>query len=517
MGEGRFEEMTNFEIRMTKECRMTNDEWHFAAHSAIRHSSFVILFCLLLVCSLGARAADTNSNSLVWHKTADRVDADLHGEPLWPLLEDIAHQTGWHIFVEPGSSRVASTKFQDLPQDDALRMLLGNLNFAFVPQTNGPDFLYVFTTSKGNATRPVGATNAPPRRVANELLVKVKPGTDIDALAKLLGAKITGRNDKLGLYRLLFENADSTAAALASLKGNSDVAAVDYNYIYNTPPVAQPIASSSVPSGAGPISLTLNPPTSGDPCSPIVGMIDTGIQSQSLGNLNQSILPAISVTGDVGSGASVQSVGDPVELFTPKQVAASGGALLPTHGTSMAETILRAVSQASGGSSSVRILPVDVYGASETTTSWNVALGIQAAVDNGATILNLSLGGSSDSSVLDSVIQQALASGVVIFAAAGNTPVNTPTYPAAIPGVNDVTALSQPGQLASYANFSPQVDLALPGASVVYIGSQAFIVQGTSPATAYATGIAAGTKSVNCSVWAQILRSMQAKFPVPQR
>ena len=34
---------------------------------------------------------------------------------------------------------------------------------------------------------------------------------------------------------------------------------------------------------------------------------------------------------------------------------------------------------------------------------------------------------------------------VVIFAAAGNQPVNTPTFPAAIPGVNDVTALGQPG------------------------------------------------------------------------
>jgi hypothetical protein len=478
---------------------------------------FLFLALALLPAVGGARAADTNSNSLVWHQAVNRVDADIHGEPLWPLLEDIAHQTGWHIFVEPGTARNASTKFQDLPQDDALRMLLGNLNFAFVPQTNGPDFLYVFTTRRENATRHVVVTNAAPRRVANELLVKLKPGADIDALAKLLGAKITGRNDKLGLYRLLFENATSTDAALASLKGNSDVAAVDYDNYLDPPPVARPIASSSVPSGAGPISLTLNPPTSGDPCSPIVGMIDTGIQSQSLGNLNQFILPAISVTGDAGSGASVQSIGSPVELFTPKQVAASGGALLPTHGTSMAETILRAVSQASGGSSSVRILPVDVYGTTETTTSWNVALGIQAAVDNGATILNLSLGGSSDSSVLDSVIQQALASGVVIFAAAGNTPVNTPTYPAALPGVNDVTALGQPGQLASYANFSPQVDLALPGASVVYVGSQAFIVQGTSPATAYATGMAAGTKSVNCSPWAQILAAMQTKFPVPQQ
>ena len=110
----------------------------------------IFFLCLALVSGAGAQ-----TNSLVWHKAAGRVDADLHGETLWPLLEDIAHQTGWHIFVEPGSSRTASTKFQDLPPDDALRMLLGNLNFAFVPQTNGPDFLYVFTTSRANATQPV--------------------------------------------------------------------------------------------------------------------------------------------------------------------------------------------------------------------------------------------------------------------------------------------------------------------------------------------------------------------------
>lgn len=158
---------------------------------------------------------------------------------------------------------------------------------------------------------------------------------------------------------------------------------------------------------------------------------------------------------------------------------------------------------------------MDVYGSGESTTSWNVALGIQAAVNHGATILNMSLGGSSDSPVLDSVIQQALTDGIVIFAAAGNTPVNTPTFPAAISGVNDVTALGAPGQLAAYANFSPQVDMALPGASIVYVGNQAYVVQGTSPATAYASGVAAGTKSVNCLTWKEILSAMQTKFPVP--
>jgi hypothetical protein len=446
----------------------------------IRH----MVSCLLLLCSLGARAADTNL--LIWHQAASRVDADIHGEPLWPLLEDIAHQTGWHILVEPGTSRVASTKFKDLPTDDALRMLLGNLNFAFVPQTNGSDFLYVFTTSRENATRHVDATNAPPRRVANELLVKLKPGTDIDALAKLLGAKITGRNDKLGIYRLLFGSADSTDAALGNLKSNSDVAAVDYNYIYDQPPSPQPLANAPV----GPVSLTLNPP--GDSGKLIVGLIDTPVQPLD-GSLNDFLLKQISVAGD--------------SYVTGTD---------PTHGTAMAEAILRAISQSSGGSTSAQILPVNVYSSGESTTSWDVALGIQAAVDNGANVLNLSLGGAGDSSVLDSVIQQAVAAGIPIFAAAGNQPVGTPTYPAADSGVMAVTA-TQGGQIAPYANYGSFVSLALPGGVVIYLGGTAYIEQGTSVSTATATGVAVGNKSVLGWNWPQIEAAMQKKFTVPPK
>jgi hypothetical protein len=184
----------------------------------------------------------------------------------------------------------------------------------------------------------------------------------------------------------------------------------------------------------------------------------------------------------------------------------------------MAYTILEAIAQQSSGGSSVQIQPVDVYGGSENTTSWNVALGIQKAVDSGATVLNLSLGGAGDSSVLDGVIQLALKDNIMIFGAAGNTPVSTPTYPAAIPGVYDVTALAQPGQLASYANFWPGDSMALPGTSFVYYGGQAYGVQGTSSSTAYASGIFAGTLNANSgSTAAQIISAMQAKFPVPKK
>jgi hypothetical protein len=443
-----------------------------------------ILFCVLLASSLGASAAGTNS--LVWHKSADRVDADVRGEALWPLLEQIAEAADWKIFVEPGAEHNASAKFKDLPSGDALKMLLGDLNFALVPQTNAPSLLYVFRTTMQHATKQV-AVAKPAKRIANELLLKVKPGTDIDALAKLIGAKVTGRLDKLGLYRLQFGDAAATDAALGQLQTNNDVAAVDYNYSFDPPPSAVPLANAP----GGPISLTLNPP--GDSGKVVVGLIDMNVQS--LGpQLDKFILPQQSVAGDAPASTDI------------------------THGTAMAYTILSAIAQqAANGGSSVQIQPVDVYGGNPTTTSWYVALGIQKAVDSGANVLNMSLGSSGDNTVLDGVVKLALQDNIVMFGAAGNTPVSTPTYPGAIPGVYDVTALSQPGQLAPYANFWTGDSMALPGSSVVYFGNQAYGVQGTSTSTAYASGVYAGTISTTSSGSSQVLGAMQMKFAVPKK
>jgi thermitase len=453
-----------------------------------------VLLVLALVggWALLGRAAGTNL--LVWQADRNQVSADIRGESLWPLLEDIAHQTGWHIFVEPGAAHEASVKFRNLTAGDALQKLLGDLNYAFVPQTNGPQELYVFSTTIQHATQQVAAKTARPapvkRHVANQLMVHLKSGANIDAIAKAHGAKVISRNDKLGIYLLEFSDASTTDSALTSLQTDPQVASVDYNYQFDPPVTPQQLASTG---GTGPVSLTLDSNNSSDPCNPVVGLIDTGVQS--LGSsLDPFVMKSVNVTGD----------------------STSLSATTPTHGTAMAQTILRAVSQQSS-SSSVRILPVNVYGSSETTTSWNVALGVQAAVDGGATVLNMSLAGTTDGAVLDDIIQQALAKGVVIFAAAGNEPVTTPNYPAAIPGVNAVTALSSSGQLASYADYGSFVDMALPGSSVVYLGNQAWVVQGTSSATAYASGVAAGTKASGCASWSDIESAMLKKFTVPQQ
>jgi hypothetical protein len=428
----------------------------------LRWSWFAIVLHVIAHLLIGQSCV---ADSLAWNTNSNRVSADVKSLKLPKLLEQVATETGWLVFVEPGTTHNASAKFKDLQTGEALRLLLGDLNFALVPQTNSGPRLFVFRTSQGNATqliRPdgLGKSTKPAGAIPNELIVRIKPGANIDEIARLLGAKVVGRLDGLNAYRLQFADEAAADAAYEKLKANSDVDSIEYNVAFDPPVTPQALDHAPV----GPVSLKLAPSSDGDPCVPVIGMIDTKMQSSGP-DLDAFILKQLSVAGEASvSGTS------------------------PTHATSMYQTMLRAISQASGGSSSAKFVVVDAYGASETTTSWNVALGVQAAVNNGANILNLSLGSASESAVLTDVIKQAIAKGIPVFAAAGNQPVKTPTYPAADLGVIAVTA-TQGSQLAPYANSGSFVDLALPGASVVYFGGQAYVVQGTSPATAYATGV----------------------------
>ena len=74
------------------------------------------------------------------------MDADIRGWELFSLLERIAGETGWQIFLDPEASHTASVKFKNLPSGQALRQLLGNLNYALVPEINDVLHLYVFRT-----------------------------------------------------------------------------------------------------------------------------------------------------------------------------------------------------------------------------------------------------------------------------------------------------------------------------------------------------------------------------------
>ncbi len=439
------------------------------------------LICLLIFAVVSLQAADT----LIWR--ANQVDADIQSLPLENVLEQIARDSGWRVYLEPGTTRDVSTKFKKLPPGKALGLLLGDLNFALVPQTNRASRLFVFRTSRENATKLVHpAAPAAPKHVPNELIVTLKPGMKIDDLARALGAKVIGHIDGINAYQLQFKDEASAEAARQLLSNNSDVASVDYNYVVDPPPSAVGLAAASIPD----VKLKLTPPGSNGRV--IVGLVDTAVQP--LGNdLNGFLLKQISVAGDVSSDATE-----------------------PTHGTAMAETILRAIAAVSGNSSSVQILPVDVYGPNPTTTMFDVANGITQAINNGANPINLSLGSTGDSQFLKDLISQAAQKGITFFAAAGNDGSSEIFYPAAYPNVNAVTA-GYHNQLASYANYGPYVTFMAPGTSVIYLNNAAFAVSGTSVSTAYMSGLASGLadyKKFSVSTAVSTIRNMST-FKLP--
>lgn len=416
-------------------------------------------------------AAGTRSpGRLEWRTAENRVSAQIDSWSLDRLLETIAAKTRWQVFVDPEARHQVNAKFSELAPGEALRRLLGPLNYVLVPASGmtGTPRLYVFRNSRGAATQRVQAPSeagSRGRRLEDELILRLKPGAkgNLDELAARLGAKVVGRSDELGAYRLKFDSAEAAEAARRQLAGEDGAPGVEANYLIERP---DPAAAELAVASAG---LSLKPKAASPGDGVVVAVVDTGVQGAAAG-IQDFLLPEVEIAGKATASAD--------EL---------------AHGTSMASTLLHTLSRLAEGeeSTTVRVLPVNVYGDRPDATSFDVALGINAAIRSGASIVNLSLGGAEPEPFVRDLIQAGREQGVVFLAAAGNAPVTTPTFPAAYPEVIAVTALNRQGDIASYANYGEFVDVAAPGASYVTFQGQGYVVVGTSPATASASAMAA--------------------------
>ena len=177
---------------------------------------------------------------------------------------------------------------------------------------------------------------------------------------------------------------------------------------------------------------------------------------------------------------------------------------LEGHGTAVAGVIAAAGGNGIGivgGAPNARIMPVRVLDAEGNGNDLTVARGIRWAVDHGAEVLNLSLGGPDASRVLASAIAYAVRRGRIVVAAAGNDPSarlrGESVYPAALPGVVGVGATDDAGRLASFSSTGPWVDVVAPGVNVrsVGLGGGTVVESGTSlaaPVVAAAVALTRG-------------------------
>jgi hypothetical protein len=142
--------------------------------------------------------------------------------------------------------------------------------------------------------------------------------------------------------------------------------------------------------------------------------------------------------------------------------------------------------------------PNDVRG---TGSAADIAAGIRWAVDHGARVLNLSLGGTVDTQVERDAIAYAIAHGVVVVAAMGNGFLqgNATSFPAAYPDVIAVGAIDQSDHRANFSQTGPHIDVAAPGVGVLStVWNNGFATfQGTSMASPHVAGVAALIISCN--------------------
>ena len=149
-------------------------------------------------------------------------------------------------------------------------------------------------------------------------------------------------------------------------------------------------------------------------------------------------------------------------------------------------------------------MPVKVLDSRNLGTWMDVSQGILFAVDNGADIINLSLGSPRQSQTVAAALDYAEANGVLVVAAAGNLGSDEPFYPAAFETVLAVNATDDDDMLWPLSNTGPNVDLSAPGHVIYstyhdldnYFDGYGFM-SGTSMAAPHVAGVAGLLLSVN--------------------
>ncbi|MHB9021955.1 MAG: S8 family serine peptidase [Halothiobacillus sp.] len=332
---------------------------------------------------------------------------------------------------------------------------------------------------------PAGITPSP-SQVPGQVLIRYNNALSAQNQQPVIAA-MASRVEPMGhsgysLIRLK-PGLDSVASAMATLRALPGVAAVQPNYIYhataltNDPQIGQQWALKNTGQTIANASYSTN--------NPGIPNDDIGIEAAWQ---HQSDCSAVTV-----------AVIDEGINYTQQDLAANmwnGGSAYPyhgydfidndnnpypntgdeQHGTHVAGIIGAAGNNGIEGSGVCQKASLMAVRALSTTggTTATVTQGINFAVDHGAKVINLSLGGGGTlDPAFSDAITYAQSKGVIVVVAAGNGATDndqTPTYPCNFTQKNliCVAAVDQAFQLASFSNFgATSVDVGAPGSNIL--------------------------------------------------
>jgi len=290
---------------------------------------------------------------------------------------------------------------------------------------------------------------------ANQVLLKYRPLAKVHAAAKDRDV-ISERKLLLEGVALLNVTQGKVKDVIEALRGDPDIEYVEPNYIATTSftpndpyyPYQWHFAAIQM-SQAWDVSTGLGV---------TVAVIDTGVAYEDYLGFRRA--PDLSGTVFVAGWDFVNNDAHPNDDVG--------------HGTHVAGTIAQATNNGVGVAGiayNAQIMPVKVcqpiptYPYTSCQYAW-VADGIKWAVDHGAKIVNLSLGGPNYSQTLEDAVNYAYNHGVTVVASSGNDGVSTVSYPAAYSNAIAVGAVRYDQTLSHYSNYGSALDFVAPGGDV---------------------------------------------------
>ncbi len=329
------------------------------------------------------------------------------------------------------------------------------------------------------ASATAGAAPSPQKFVADELLVQFKAGvsrTDSDKALKTAGAKEAEEIAPIRVKRIKIP-AEARAKVKAILAKNPRIAFVEENYLAEPALVPNDTSYASqwhLPKIAAPAGWDITTGSS----TVDVAILDTGVDPDHP-DLAGKLLPGYNFYTYTTDTHDVYGHGTKV---------AGSAAAITNNGIGVA-----------GVAWKNPIMPLVITDTTGYATYTRMANAIIYAADHGVRIINISFGGTSSSTTLQSAVDYAWNKGAVIFASAGNYNTSTPYYPAACNNVVSVAATDANDAKASFSNYGTTIDIAAPGVSILATadGGGYASVSGTSFSSPIAAGLGALILSVN--------------------
>ena len=348
---------------------------------------------------------------------------------------------------------------------------------------------------------------APEQVMAGEVIVRVRDGADVDAVAREHGLALgeAGYRNSFVIMRGAagVENANANA-----LRGDARVQYAEPNYLRQPTTINSNLWAFFNPGGLN-MKFTSGK-SNGQPLpSSYASTLDAdedNVEGYAAGGSDV-------VIGSIDTGVDMTHPEFTGRLIAGKDWYSNDND--PTdeegHGTHTTGTMAGStvgVAGVSGAAEHVRVYVQRVCGRRGCPTSAIVSA-IRAAADYpGMVAMNLSLGGSSESQAENDAIAYATSKNVLVVASAGNGSTGTVECPACDVNAVSVAATTWADKLAPYSNFGPGLDISAPGGSCysnttpegciysAYKGGGYAWLQGTSMAAPQVTGTAAVVASV---------------------